>query len=67
MLFISQVNGFKETNKNEDPFRKKFILALILVSIGLVIRESGIQKATLIFSVVTILINRIINSAIENL
>ncbi len=35
------------------------------IAIGLVIRESGIQKATLIFSVITILINELINSAIE--
>ncbi len=63
--FGYSIEGFKEAYKNEAAIRQEFILSIILIPIGFLIGETGIQKALLISSIIIIPLVELLNSAIE--
>ena len=63
--FGYSIEGFKESYKNEAAIRQEFILSIILIPIGFLIGETGIQKALLISSIIIIPLVELLNSAIE--
>jgi diacylglycerol kinase (ATP) len=63
--FGYSIEGFKEAYKNEVAIRQEFILSIILIPIGFLIGETGIQKALLISSIIIIPLVELLNSAIE--
>ncbi len=57
--------GFKAAYKHEEAFRQEIWLAIVLIPTGLLIGDTGVEKALLIFSVLLLLVVEILNSAIE--
>ena len=64
--FHFSIEGFKKTFKNEDDFRKEFYLSLILILVGLIIGETGVQKIFLISSILLIPITEILNYSLDS-
>ena len=63
--FGYSIEGFKEAYKNEVAIRQEFILSIILIPIGFLIGETGIQKALLISSIIIIPLVELLNSSIK--
>jgi diacylglycerol kinase (ATP) len=57
--------GLRAAYQNEEAFRQELMLALILVPVGLIVGEGGVQKAMLIGSVLLLLLVEVMNSAVE--
>lgn len=57
--------GFKAAYQNEEAFRQELLLAIILIPLGFVLGDGGIEKALLVGSVFLLLLVEVINSAIE--
>ena len=57
--------GFTYIWKNEAAFRQEVLLCIVCVPLGLLLGNSGQEKALLIGSVLGILLVELINSAIE--
>ena len=57
--------GLKAAYKNETAFRQELLLALLLVPAGIVLGETGVEKALLIGCVILVLIVELLNSAVE--
>ena len=64
-FFSFSIDGFKESYQNDSAFRQEFILCIILIPIGLLIGETGIQKALLISSIIIIPLVELLNSSIK--
>ena len=63
--FGYSIEGFKSAFKNEDAFRQELMLAIILIPTGILIGETGFQKALLVSSILAVLIVELLNSGIE--
>ncbi|RIY32806.1 diacylglycerol kinase [Psittacicella melopsittaci] len=63
--FGYSLQGFKSAFKSEAAFRQEFILALVLIPLGLWLGETGGEKALLVASVLLLLLIELLNSAIE--
>ena len=63
-LFYS-LEGFGAAWIHEDAFRQESILALIMIPLALLIGDSGLERAFMIFSLMLVLIVELVNSAIE--
>jgi diacylglycerol kinase (ATP) len=63
-LFYS-LDGLKAAFKHEDAFRQEFLLASILVPLGLWLGETGSEKAMLTGVVLMVLVVELLNSGIE--
>ncbi len=57
--------GLKAAYKNEEAFRQELILFCILVPLGLLLGNSGVEKALLVGSLLLVLIVELLNSAVE--
>ena len=57
--------GFSAAYRHEEAFRQEFMLALILVPIGLILGDGGVEKALLVGSVLFLPLVEILNSAVE--
>jgi diacylglycerol kinase (ATP) len=57
--------GFSAAYQHEEAFRQEFLLALILVPIGLILGDGGVEKALLVGSVILLPLVEILNSAVE--
>ncbi|NWG39583.1 MAG: diacylglycerol kinase [Hydrogenophilaceae bacterium] len=63
-LFYS-LDGLKAAFKHEDAFRQEFLLASVLVPLGLWLGETGSEKAMLAGVVLMVLVVELLNSGIE--
>lgn len=57
--------GFTAAYQHEEAFRQELLLSIILLPIGFLLGETGIEKALLIGSVLLLPLVEIINSALE--
>ena len=57
--------GFRAAYKYEEAFRQEVWLAVVLVPLGLIMGENGVEKALLVGSVIMLMLVEILNSAIE--
>lgn len=57
--------GFKAAYKHEEAFRQELLLAVVLIPLGLVLGQGGMEKALLTSSVLLLLLVEVLNSAIE--
>ena len=57
--------GFKAAYVHEEAFRQEVWLAIVLIPLGFVLGDSGVEKALLIGSVLMLMLVEILNSAIE--
>lgn len=57
--------GFSAAYRHEEAFRQEFMLALILVPIGFILGDGGVEKALLVGSVILLPLVEILNSAVE--
>jgi len=57
--------GLKAAYQHEQAFRQELLLAVILIPVGFLLGNGGIEKALLIGSVLLVLLVEILNSAIE--
>jgi diacylglycerol kinase (ATP) len=64
--FHFSMKGFKKALKNEDASRKEFYLSLVLILVGFIIGETGIQKILLILSILLIPLTEILNYSLES-
>ena len=60
------IQGLRATWKEEEAFRVELVLAVVLIPLGLLLGETGVEKLLLAGSVVLVLIVEILNSAIES-
>ncbi len=57
--------GFVAAYQHEEAFRQELLLAVILIPVGFLLGDSGLEKALLIGSVFLLLLVEVLNSAIE--
>jgi diacylglycerol kinase (ATP) len=57
--------GLRAAYRKESAFRQELILAIILIPLGVWLGRSGVERALLVGSVLTVLIVEILNSAVE--
>jgi diacylglycerol kinase (ATP) len=57
--------GLKASYQYEEAFRQEMMLAVVLIPLGLIFGDGGVEKALLIASVFLLLLVEILNSAIE--
>jgi diacylglycerol kinase (ATP) len=57
--------GFVHALRNEEAFRIEFVLAMLLIPLGLWLGETGVERALLVGTVLAVLIVELINTAIE--
>jgi diacylglycerol kinase (ATP) len=57
--------GLRSAYKNEDAFRQEVLLAAILVPLAFYLNVGSTGRALMIFSVVTVLVVELLNSAVE--
>jgi diacylglycerol kinase (ATP) len=57
--------GLVDAFRTEAAFRQELALAVILVPLGLILGESGVERAVLVGSVVGLLVVELLNSAVE--
>ena len=63
--FWYSMDGFKAAWKNEEAFRQEMIVAIFVVPAGLLLGETGTQRALLIGIYFIIPLAELLNSAIE--
>tara|TARA_R110002051_G_scaffold322678_1_gene413790 strand:+ start:1211 stop:1588 length:378 start_codon:yes stop_codon:yes gene_type:complete len=63
---INAVSGLEACWKNESAFRQEVLLCLILYPFIFFVNVTCVEKALLFFSLTSVLIVELINSAIEN-
>ncbi len=63
--FFYSLAGLKAAYRHEEAFRQEVWLAVILIPLALYLRDSPIERALMIGSVLLVLIVELINSAIE--
>lgn len=57
--------GFAAAYQHEEAFRQEVLLSIILLPVGLMLGETGVEKALLSGSVIILLLVEILNSALE--
>lgn len=57
--------GLRSAYKNEDAFRQEVLLAAILVPLAFYLDVSHLERALMVFSVITVLVVELLNSAVE--
>jgi len=57
--------GMKAAYQHEEAFRQELMLAVVLLPIGFLLGESGVEKALLVGSVLLLPLVEILNSALE--
>jgi len=57
--------GLAEAARHEDAFRQELMLAAVLVPLGLWLGDTGVERALLSGSVLTVLVVELLNSAVE--
>ncbi len=57
--------GLTAAYKNEEAFRQELIIFCILAPLGLLLGDTGTQRALLLGSLILVLIVELLNSAIE--
>jgi diacylglycerol kinase (ATP) len=65
MATVYSWQGFKAAYKHEEAFRQELLLAIILIPLGFLLGNGGMEKALLIGSVFLLLLVEVLNSAIE--
>ena len=65
-IFHCLTKILKRTFKNEDTFRRELYLSFVLILVGLIIGETGIQKILLILSILLIPITEILNYSLAS-
>jgi len=58
-------SGLRAAWSNEAAFRQECVLAVILIPVGLVLGQNGVQRSLLIGTVLLVLIVELLNSAVE--
>lgn len=64
--FSYSLKGLQACFVNEEAFRVEVALSIVLIPLGLMLGENGVEKALLIGSVVMVLIVELLNSAVES-
>ncbi|TAN53574.1 MAG: diacylglycerol kinase [Methylococcaceae bacterium] len=57
--------GLRSAYKNEDAFRQEVLLAIILVPLAFYLDVTPLARALMVFSVITVLVVELLNSAVE--
>jgi len=57
--------GMKAAYQHEEAFRQELMLAVVLLPIGFLLGENGVEKALLVGSVLLLPLVEILNSALE--
>ena len=57
--------GFQAAYLHEEAFRQELLLALVLIPIGILLGDGGVEKALLVGSVMLLPLVEILNSALE--
>jgi diacylglycerol kinase (ATP) len=63
--FASTWRGFVAAWRAEEAFRQECVLALVLVPLGLLLGETGIERALLVGPMFVVLAIELVNSAVE--
>ena len=63
--FHYSLAGLSAAYHHEDAFRQELLLAVVLIPLGLLLGEGGVEKALLIGSVMLVLVVELLNSAVE--
>jgi diacylglycerol kinase (ATP) len=63
--FFYSIDGLKAAFRHEDAFRQEFLLAAILVPLGIWLGETGAERALLAGTVLLILVVELLNSGME--
>lgn len=63
--FGYSLQGFRDCYRHEAAFRQEFLLALVLVPLGLWLGDNGVERALLIGSWLLVMIVELLNSAVE--
>jgi diacylglycerol kinase (ATP) len=63
--FASTFRGFAAAWREEEAFRQECLLALLVVPLGLVLGETGIERALLVGPMFVVLAIELVNSAVE--
>jgi diacylglycerol kinase (ATP) len=58
-------HGFRAAYQHEEAFRQELLLSIILLPAGLLLGETGVEKALLMGSVILLPLVEILNSALE--
>jgi diacylglycerol kinase (ATP) len=61
----STLAGLADAFRREAAFRQELALAVILVPLGFVLGETGVERAVLIGSVIGLLVVELLNTAVE--
>lgn len=59
------IKGLKAAWRSEAAFRQELIVVVVLLPLAFWVGETGAQRALLIFSLLTVLIVELLNSAVE--
>tara|TARA_Y100000590_G_scaffold196964_1_gene223642 strand:+ start:7239 stop:7562 length:324 start_codon:yes stop_codon:yes gene_type:complete len=65
MALKHSVHGIKFALSKHTAFKQELLVAIILTPLGLLLGETGVEKALLIGSIFLVLIVELINSSIE--
>jgi len=61
----SSLAGFTAAFKHEEAFRQELLFAVVLLPLGLLLGETGMEKALLAGSLLLVMIVELLNSAVE--
>jgi diacylglycerol kinase (ATP) len=61
----STLAGLEGAVRREAAFRQELVLAVVLIPLGFVLGESGVERAVLIGSVIGLLVVELLNTAVE--
>ena len=64
--FVYSLKGLRACFRHEEAFRVEVALAAVLIPLGLVMGQTGLERVVLIGSVLLVLIVELLNSAIES-
>lgn len=60
------MQGIASAWENEAAFRQEFMMAVVLIPLGLWLGENGVERALLVGGVLLVLLVELLNSALEN-
>jgi diacylglycerol kinase (ATP) len=63
--FFYTLDGLRAAYRHEDAFRQEVWLAVIMIPLALILPATNLGRATMVTSVLLVLIVELINSAIE--
>lgn len=58
--------GFRAAYRKEEAFRQEVWLAIVAVPLGLILGQTGVERALLVASILLVLIVELLNTGIEN-